>query len=221
MLITAVDMTHIPQWIALARDVESTFKNLITDIGNWYDGFDEYMTDKIRQHGAFMAVRRFTGECLGIIAFSRNNNRITFLAVSRKYRRQGIGAALLRCALRQLDTSKTITATTFRPGYMPGEPSRRLYQAFGFVGHHTPVTEHGLPMCMMQKPPDFNAARGGSFHYRYADYITWAQRDHCPVCCHAPGPPDIVGIAELEHSWVEASMQAQGTLEARLAAYMA
>jgi diadenosine tetraphosphate (Ap4A) HIT family hydrolase len=32
------------------------------------------------------------------------------------------------------------------------------------------------------------------------------------VCCQWPGPPDIVLIKELEHSWLEASMQAQGCL---------
>jgi diadenosine tetraphosphate (Ap4A) HIT family hydrolase/GNAT superfamily N-acetyltransferase len=212
MLITAVETTHIPQWIALAHDAEASFKDLITDYEAWYEGFDEYMAAKIQQYEAFMAVNRLSGECMGIISFSKSHNRITFLAVFEKYRRRGVGSVLLQCALRQLDPSKAITASAFRADYAPGAPSRKIYQKFGFIEHDAAAVENGVPVCTMRKAPDPHAKTGRSFHYRYADYMTWAQREHCPVCCNMPGPPDIVSIQELEHSWIEASIQAQGRL---------
>jgi diadenosine tetraphosphate (Ap4A) HIT family hydrolase/GNAT superfamily N-acetyltransferase len=212
MLITAVGVDDIPQWIELAHDVEAIFADVITDREVWYKGFDEYMTAKIRQHEAFMAVDRLTGECMGVIGFSKSHNRISFFAVFEKYRNKGVGSELLRCAIHQLDCSRAITASAFRADYAPGAPSHHIYQKFGFVAHDSTAIEDGIPVCIMRKPPDSQTKTDGSFHYHYGRYMEWSQSEHCPVCCDLPGPPDIVLIRELEHSWLEASMQAQGTL---------
>ncbi len=53
---------------------------------------------------------------------------------------------------------------------------------------------------------------GQSFHYRCDRYEQWSRPECCPVCRGQQGPSDIVTVAELRHSWVEAGEQAQGTL---------
>ena len=61
------------------------------------------------------AVDYMSGVNMGFICFSRADNSITWFAVSEKHRGSGAGAGdrLLKTALRQLDTNKDITVTTF------------------------------------------------------------------------------------------------------------
>ena len=42
--------------------------------------------------------------------------------------------------------------------------------------------------------------------------MEWTNKEYCPVCNHESGPSDIVLIKELQHSWLEVSMNAQGCL---------
>ncbi|MDR0272354.1 MAG: GNAT family N-acetyltransferase, partial [Clostridiales bacterium] len=85
-----------------------------------------------KQREAIAAVNGETGECVGVIGFSRNFNRITWFGVLEKFRGNGIGDKLLQLALSKLDSSKEITVETFRDNYMPGLPARRLYLKHGF-----------------------------------------------------------------------------------------
>jgi len=45
------------------------------------------------------------GKNMGFIGFSRTNNRISWFAMSEKYRGKGVGSRLLKTALRQLDNT--------------------------------------------------------------------------------------------------------------------
>jgi len=200
-------------WLELAHESDELIGKLIPDISTFYDGFDDYMKAKIRQNEAFMAVDRLSGRCLGIVAFSKSHNRITFLGVSKNNDFHIIGSKLLEVALNQLNNTKEISVTVLKSDFEPITKERTLYERFSFTEYDNTILEAGVPACLMKRPP-VAVKRSGSFHHNYSSYIDWQSEQKCPVCCNEePGPPDSVAIIELEHSWVEASMlAAQGCL---------
>lgn len=54
--------------------------------------------------------------------------------------------------------------------------------------------------------------KGASFHYRYPSYYRDSQKETCPCCTTQPMPEGHFDLAELGHSWVEVSPEAQGRL---------
>jgi len=210
MLIKEVTEEDISIWLKLAAEVEPIFQGSMVNNKEFHD----YMKGKISKKEAFMALDRTeNNELMGIIGFSRTYNRITWLGVFEKYRSKGVGSKLLEIALRQLDKTKEITVTTYRDEYNPGKPARHVYHKFGFVDFdNTVFDDQGNPRCLMRMSANQLAKQGGSFHNKYRRYMEWSKEETCPVCCHEPGPSDIITIKELEHSFLEASPNAQGCL---------
>ena len=87
MKIRLVNHNDIPKWWALSREYDCYVKEIVSDLTEWYDGndtspaFDAYIQSKIKKSEAFIAVDALDN-CLGIIAVSVNNNRITFFGIS-------------------------------------------------------------------------------------------------------------------------------------------
>ena len=210
MLIREVTREDIPGWRVLAAEAEPVFQAPMAESGE----FSSFMKTKIEKREALAAVDRDRGnQLIGIITFSRKNNRISWLAVFERYRGRGAGSKLLECALNQLDRSREITVSTFTEGYEAGKPARSLYLNFGFTDFDATLRDdQGNPRCLMKLLPHWNISQGQSFHYRYGRYMEWTEQEQCPVCMHQPGPADILLIKELEHSWLEASIHAQGCL---------
>jgi ribosomal protein S18 acetylase RimI-like enzyme len=150
--IRAVTPDHIPVWVALGHESDPIVRDLIPDITRFYDGFDQYMEAKIRQGEAFMVVDARTDTCLGIIAFSRTHNRITFLSVFERYPFDEIGSLLLEFAIDQLDTAKAISSTVLDGRHARLHAEQRLYEHYGFTpwGH---TVEAGVPAIVMARPP--------------------------------------------------------------------
>jgi diadenosine tetraphosphate (Ap4A) HIT family hydrolase/predicted GNAT family N-acyltransferase len=213
VLIRALTTDDIPAWLALAYEADEIVSELLPDIDKFYEGFDDYMADKIDRHEAFMAEDRISGACMGIIAFSRNNNRITFLGVTQDADFQIVGGKLMEIALNQLDNSREITANILKSDEAVVKQERALYERFGFLESDNAIIEAGVPAIQMKRPP-VEIYRPGSFHYNYANYIEWQDAENCPVCAYGEkGAPDTVVIKELQFSRVEASMlAAQGQL---------
>ncbi|MGD1119306.1 MAG: HIT family protein [Dehalococcoidales bacterium] len=213
MLIRALSNEDIPAWLALAYESDEIVGKLIPDIDKFYEGFDDYMADKISQHEAFMAVDRVSGQCLGIIAFSQNNSRITFLAVTGGAGFQKVGGKLMEIALNQLDNTREITANILKSDEALIRQERTLYERFSFTEAVNPAIEVGVPALQMTRPA-VAVPRPGSFHHNYANYIAWQDEKYCPICAGGDvGPPDTTVIKELTYSRVEASMlAAQGLL---------
>lgn len=213
MLIRALTGEDVPAWLALAYESDEIVGRLIPDIDTFYEGFDDYMAEKIKQHEAFMAQDRVSGRCLGIIAFSKNNSRITFLAVTRGADFQQIGGKLMEIALNQLGNNREITANILKSDEALIRQERALYERFSFAEAANPTIEAGVPALQMVRPA-VAMPRPGSFHHNYANYIKWQDEKHCPICAgENTGAPDTVLIKELGYSRVEASMlAAQGLL---------
>lgn len=196
-------------WIDLANNVADIFGNptMSTD-----EDFIEYMNSKLSKFEALIAIDRISGNCLGIIGFSRTYNRITWLGVFEKYRGKGIGTELLKTALRQLDNTKTITVDTYRDDYVAGLPARAVYHKAGFMDIDNTVSDHhGNLRCTMAIAPT-NKKRGSSFHYNYIEYDKYSKVENCLCCNNAPTPDGHEAIAELKFSYAYAERVAQGKL---------
>lgn len=161
MLITEVTLAHIPDWLALAAEMEPLFQGAMVNNPD----FQTYMRAKIEHHEALMAVDRMTQAVMGIIGFSGRHNRISWFGVFAQYRKRGAGSKLLQCALNQLDPTQAVTVCTFRAGDPDGQPARYLFQKFGFVETDATVRdESGNLRSIMTRFPDATAKHGGSFH---------------------------------------------------------
>ena len=197
-----------PAWMELAASVADLFDSpaMSTD-----KSFHDYMESKTGKFEALIAVDRMSNTCLGVIGFSRNNNRISWFAVHRGYRGRGIGKKLLDTALRHLDNTREVTVITFPDENTEGRAARTVYMIAGFADTGTFTDENGNERCKMIRPA-LNEKQGGSFHYRYPDYDKYSKIENCLCCNHAPMPESMTDIAELAHSYVIAEKIAQGKL---------
>ena len=83
MLIRWLTVKDKSAWQQLASAVAELFGS--PDMP-FEQSFLSYMDSKITNHEALIAVDRMSDECLGIIGFSRTNNRISWFAVAEQYR---------------------------------------------------------------------------------------------------------------------------------------
>ena len=54
--------------------------------------------------------------------------------------------------------------------------------------------------------------KGGSFHYRFPEYVEQSQEEKCPCCNNLPMPDGMEDLAILDYSWVTIEPTAQGRL---------
>ncbi|MGD0781022.1 MAG: GNAT family N-acetyltransferase [Dehalococcoidales bacterium] len=153
MLIRALTEKDIPAWLALAHEGDDIVSGMVPDIATFYKGFDEYMKSKIKQQEAFMVVDKTTDKCLGIVAFSKKHNRITFLGVIIKADYNKVGRELMKVALNQMDITKEITANIFKSNAEMMRKERSLLEDFGFTRTDNTILEAGAPAYQMKRPP--------------------------------------------------------------------
>lgn len=212
MLIRWATENDFPAWYALATEVSEIFQHP-ADMGKAPE-FVSYAQSKASKYEVLTAVDYMSGDNMGFIGFSRTYNRISWFAVFKKYRGKGAGGRLLKTALRQLDTSKDITVTTFTADYPQGRAARALYKKYGFT-QEKPAVHNGLPRCEMKHPASFEK-RGGSFHYCYPEFIKAAPKENCPACNHEPMPAGQVDIVSTDEICVGGEYPGQGRLFGKL-----
>ena len=208
MLIRWATEKDLPMWSALATEVSPTFGysgKMGTD-----PEFLSYAQSKVNKYEALTAVDYISGGNMGFIGFSRTNNRISWFAVFEKYRTKGVGGRLLKTALRQLDAAREISVTTFCDGDLPGAPARAIYSKFGFADREI-ATHGGLPRSLMVRSAS-GEKHGGSFHYRYPEFIRAADKVFCPVCNHEPAPDGQSDIVVNDKVWACGEYPGQGLL---------
>lgn len=210
MLIRWATEKDLSAWFTLATEVSPIFRHP-GDMGTDPE-FTSYARSKASKYEALTAVDYMSGDNMGFIGFSRTNNRITWLGVSKKYRGKGVGNRLLKTALRQLDHTKLITVETYPEGYKPGIPAKDLYRKFGFVETESNLTgPHDLPVCRMTANLS-DEKRGGSFHYRYTEFIIASQKELCPVCNGESAPTVQTDIEINDKVWICGEYPGQGRL---------
>ena len=155
MLIKEITQEDIPVWLALAHEGDAAVARLVPDLAVFYTSFKEYMARKIAQHEAYKATDIISKKCLGIIAFSKNNNRISFIGITGKSSNfTGIGKTLMEFALKQLDRSKPITANVIDCNASMFKKECALYESFGFADTHDKIMDSGVPAILLKKEPD-------------------------------------------------------------------
>lgn len=154
MLIRALMEKDIPVWLALAHEGDEAVSGMSADIAVFYEGFDDFMARKIKQHEAFMAVDQVTGKCRGIVAFSKNHNRVTFLGITKDTDFQEVGGKLMEFTLNQLDNTKEITVNVMKSDAEPINQERVLYERFSFVESDATIIEDGVPATQMKRAPE-------------------------------------------------------------------
>jgi ribosomal protein S18 acetylase RimI-like enzyme len=153
MLIRAVTMDDRQTWLALTHESDEIIEKQIPDIATFYEGFDDYMRAKIGQNESLMAEERMPKRCLGIVAFSKKNNRITYLGISENSDFQKIGQKLMEAALNQLDNSREISVNVLKSDAEPIKQERLLYESLGFIEYDNTIFEAGVPARLMKRPP--------------------------------------------------------------------
>lgn len=69
---------------------------------------------------------------IGLLLYSINSRSLSCMAVHPKYRKMGVGAALVRMMIQRFPADSDITVTTFREGDPMGFAPRALYKKLGF-----------------------------------------------------------------------------------------
>ncbi len=122
----------IPEWINLAREVEPLFGTMVDD-----PKFHSGLRNCIAERRAF-CVRDEDGPpgspLSGGLLFSRKCPiyRISWLAVSKRKRRMGIGSLLIEYIQGLVEAPAEISVKTFTENNKEGIPARNLYMKYGF-----------------------------------------------------------------------------------------
>jgi len=153
MLIKEVTQKDITTWLAIAHEDDEIVARMVPDIAVFYAGFNDYINKKIKQQEAYKAHDTISGKCMGIIAFSKKQNRISFLGIPKNANFQTIGSRLVEFALKELDSTKEITATVLDSKAGVVQKERALYKHFSFVETHDKIMESGVQAVQMKKSP--------------------------------------------------------------------
>jgi broad specificity phosphatase PhoE/GNAT superfamily N-acetyltransferase len=123
----------IPSWLDLAAEVEPLFGPMVDD-----PRFHEALRRNVARGTAF-CLRAGDGPpgapLVGGLLLSPHppQYRIGWLAVSRGWRRRGVGRALVEHAFSLVEPPAEMAVTTFGPDQEEGEPARQFYARLGFV----------------------------------------------------------------------------------------
>lgn len=118
----------IDLWMTLVDKVKDIFPGLETK-----EAIDEHKVTVlgfISRQEALCA--EADGKIVGTLLFSKEWNKLCFLAVDSNYRRLHIASKLVHRMYDYLDLSKDITLETHVEGVAQGIPARRFYKSLGF-----------------------------------------------------------------------------------------
>jgi GNAT superfamily N-acetyltransferase len=122
----------IPAWLELAAEVEPLFGPMVDD-----PGFVRALLKNVDRGTAF-CVRQADGPpgapLLGGMLFSPKPPIYTigWLAVTREYRRHGIGLKLVERAFSLAEAPAEFVVITFGADHPQGQPARQFYERMGF-----------------------------------------------------------------------------------------
>ena len=140
MIVQVAQEGDYAAWLRLAGEVEALFGPMVG-----VTEFEQTLMKNLRR-GTALCVREGDGEAgtdlLGGLFFSAKPPmyKISWLAVTQKYRRQGVGQALVEAFLEGVTPPAELVVTTFSAEMEGGEPARRFYHKLGF--HEAEVVYH-------------------------------------------------------------------------------
>ena len=122
-------ISDIRLWMELVEKVKDIFPGLETK-----EAMDKHkltVLGFISRQEALCA--EADGKIVGTLLFSKEWNKLCFLAVDRNYRSLHIASKLVHRMYDYLDLSKDITLETHVEGVPEGIPARRFYKSLGFI----------------------------------------------------------------------------------------
>ena len=125
-MIRSLTSGDINSWLSLAKEVEHLFGKMAG-----VEEFENGIASAIDKNCAFGYEESEFG-ITGIVAISKENNSIEWLAVSESSKGKGIGSMLIERAIEKLEQKKDIFVQTFSPEISEGRAARKLYMKFGF-----------------------------------------------------------------------------------------
>jgi GNAT superfamily N-acetyltransferase len=135
MIVQIACTEDIPAWITLAREVEGLFGAEFAES----EEFEVILRRKIDE-GLALCVREQDGPpgtplCGGLFFSIKHRPvyKIGWLAVAEKWKRCGVGQALVERALEMVEPPAEVTVVTFTAETPGGEPARRFYERLGFA----------------------------------------------------------------------------------------
>lgn len=145
---TEKDIEH---WMHLVDELKGNFPGLESQ-----KDFDEHRKTVL----AFMDKKsaicaKMNNKIVGILLFSRENNRLCFLAVDTAYRRRHIAEKMVSYMITFMDSKKDIVVTTYREGAPEGTAARAFYRKIGFIEGKL-TEEFGSPVqefVLRRQPP--------------------------------------------------------------------
>lgn len=148
----------IPTWIALSNEYDDYVRGIVPDLTQWYEGnesdmaFADYMKAKIEQGEAIKAIEKNTNKCLGIVAFSKKHNRITFFGIYHSEDFFLTGEILMNCVFSYLNNNREITINVLKSKEKHINKHRELYNKYEFI-YGSNVLENGVPVDRLIKLP--------------------------------------------------------------------
>lgn len=119
----------IDLWMQLVDKVKDIFPGLETKEA--IEGHRSTVLEFIDRGEALCA--EVDGKIVGILLFSKEWNKLCFLAVDSKYRRQHIAFKLVTNMYSYLDLAKDISLETHVEGVPEGVAARCFYKKLGFI----------------------------------------------------------------------------------------
>ena len=140
-------------WMQLVEPMCHLFPGLETPES--MEGYARDIAGAISRQEALCAVEN--GTICGVLAFSRAENELAFLAVSGQHRRRGIARQLTERMFRELDPTRPVRLITYREGASEGEAARALYQELGFCPGEL-VEVEGSPAQEFLRPAEISGS---------------------------------------------------------------
>ncbi|MDF2650903.1 MAG: N-acetyltransferase [Paenibacillus sp.] len=134
MKVQMATIDDLGEWLHVASQVEHLFGPMISD-----PAFLEALSKNV-QRGSALCVREEDGPpgtpLMGGMLYSVSKApvyQIGWLAVSEKWRGNGVASALIRHVVERIVAPAELIVTTFGEDNIAGRPARRLYERVGFV----------------------------------------------------------------------------------------
>ncbi len=165
-------------------------------------GFNDQTT--LQKLKGFKAVDRMTSGILGFVISSEQ--QIISLKIQDVSSLTSIGKQLIQVAINQMGRNLPVTVKLIPSNFKFISEIIPLLESMNFCRESD---EEGIQQLKREATGE---KKKGSFHHNFERYTSWTDKKNCPVCNNDDSPSDIVTIKEMEYSWVEASIHAQGCL---------
>jgi len=126
-IVKVAELSDMNRWFSFAKNVTHDFYDI--DLVN-NEHYRNIIEKNIKRKTAIYIEEN--NEIIGGMIYSPNQNHIGWLAVAPKYRRKGVGTALVKYMFKALSDRTQFKVKTFIEGDWQSEASHPFYKSLGF-----------------------------------------------------------------------------------------